>query len=121
MLFHRVPDCTLVYEDSRIRPIPGVGTFVYTPLTLFCTVPVPEEELLMSAGIMNNHSTDSIKEKRKAPSFKSVELEATGWNVLLFDQHDRVVWRLDNFFVNRVIGIDPRISGEAVWHYLWKR
>jgi hypothetical protein len=120
MVFQRVPDCVMIYEDSRIRPIPGVGTLVWTPCTMFCSVPFPEEELLVAAGVIEADSVAS-SDKRKAPSFKMAESEAAGWNVVLFDQNNRVVLRADNFFAKDVKGLDPRIPGDLAWQYFWRR
>jgi hypothetical protein len=128
MIFQKMPDCTMVYEDSRIHTIPGVGTFVYTPLHLFCSVPVPEDELLEIAGLVSPSRSDKessnsdsvLLEKRKASNLKWVDSEAAGWNVLLFDENNRLVWRLDNLVIKQgAVGIDSRIPADLVWEYFW--
>jgi hypothetical protein len=128
IVFQRLPDLVITYQEPRIRYVPKEGTFVYTPFTFFCTVMIPED-VLLEIGEVPKHTISSFGESKGVSNdpgaviMKTIELQATGWNVVQFDENDIVVLRQDNFFINEKKGIDNKenISDESIWNYIWRK
>ncbi len=138
MLFQKLPDCVIAYQQSRIRhDIKKKTTRIYTPFSIFCTVQVRDEDLLCHENKDKPNKTHSllkpvydeetiaIKYKQLLhPRLHRIELEATGWNIVEFNEKNQVILRVDNLFIKNMIvdtPLDPNITGEAVWRAVWKR
>jgi hypothetical protein len=129
LIFTRLPDCVINYQQSRIRFIPNEGTFVYTPLTFFCTAMIPEQDFQELSAISSEKTCTLQKQqenrKRKfsetSQTMKLIHLEATGWNIVQFDLNNVVVFKQDNFYFSEMKGMEPySVSDTVLWDYVLK-
>ncbi len=136
MIFDKLPDAVMVYEQSRIRyDSINKETQVFTPLSAMFTCIIPQDELILQQEQPREDSERSLtlsvdekigyNEQATPPRRKQrVELEATGWNVLKFNEENKLICRVDHVFIySRIEGIanvDQAISGEAVCRALWR-
>ncbi len=134
MIFQRVPDAVIVYQQSRTKYDANMKiTQIYTPFSIFCTVPLSDEDCISNTPEGNPRTitvpaeeTNSMSadRKRKLSSCRMIELEATGYNLVQFNEYNQVILRLDNFFIKSMTGMtstEPFISGETVWRAIWRR
>ena len=135
MVYRKLPDSILIFHDSKILHKPDMGrTFVITPFSLIGTLTMSQDEMnkidSIPCALWNHVKTDSSqsdcstnkqqRKKRKLNPFSSAELHASGMGVLVFnDDSNKIVLKSDSYYIDQVIGDEPRLSHDMIWNYLW--
>ncbi len=118
-IYSKLPDCMLLYKQSIIKKLPSIGTVVFTPFTYFGTISLP---IVPPMVIAESSSDSSSNIPPKVISSRLIEIELTGWNVLQFDLNDIITWRVDNYFVQRMIGSDANPSAQdMLWKFMFNK